>query len=229
MTSKYGYTIQPPIFKLTLEKVNILCTGKIDVSGKSLLNPEGDVSNLVIFIDKEKPKKGEQVKVDGNSEMRAIVYAPYSEVKIGGKSRVKGNYFALSGHINGEAELEMPGRESYQPPMASACAGISRAGTNEEFKLGEVYSFPNPAKQCNPTIHFECGIAEKVEIRIYNIAAELVKAAEITKQPEIINGKYAYEYTWDVNGVASGVYLYLVKAYKNGEVLKALKKLAVIK
>jgi len=46
----------------------------------------------------------------------------------------------------------------------------------------------------------------------------------------IKNGKYAYEYTWDITDKASGVYLYLIKAHKSDEdTIKVLKKLAIIK
>ncbi|PKN00530.1 MAG: hypothetical protein CVU78_00585 [Elusimicrobia bacterium HGW-Elusimicrobia-2] len=99
----------------------------------------------------------------------------------------------------------------------------------EEFKLNEVYAFPNPAEKSNPTIHIECGSADKVEIRIYTIAGEPVHSVIITEVPKIIASKLAYEYTWNCSGKASGVYLYLVRAKKGEKVLTALKKLALIK
>ena len=104
-------------------------------------------------------------------------------------------------------------------------------GPDPAFKLGEVYSFPNPAKRGKcPTIHFESGIADRVEINIYDIAGELVHSSEITDKPEIINGMYAYEYRWNISNVASGVYIYLIRAKKSGEKeIKVVKKLAVIK
>ena len=105
------------------------------------------------------------------------------------------------------------------------------SGPDPTFKLGEVYSFPNPAKRGKwPTIHFESGIADRVEINIYDIAGELALSSEITDKPAIINDKYAYEYSWNVSSVASGVYIYLIRARKSGEKeIKVIKKLAVIK
>ncbi|MBN2408059.1 MAG: hypothetical protein JXJ19_10235 [Elusimicrobia bacterium] len=116
-------------------------------------------------------------------------------------------------------------------PMAMAGAARSKKtdGPDPAFVKGEIYSFPNPARCCNPKIHFECGIAEKVEIYIYNVAAELVHAEELTGRPMVVDNKYAYEYEWDTSGIASGVYLYLVKAFNDGEVIKELSKLAIIK
>jgi len=95
------------------------------------------------------------------------------------------------------------------------------------FQLNEVYVYPNPAKGGKyPTFHIECGIADKIEIRIYTISADLVHKAEITGLP---NNGASYEYTWDINRIASGVYLYLVRVHKDGETKKVLKKLAIIK
>lgn len=113
--------------------------------------------------------------------------------------------------------------------ISQVAADVS--GPDPTFKLGEVYSFPNPAKRGKcPTIHIESGIADRVEINIYDIAGELVHSSEITDKPEIINGKYAYEYRWNVSNVASGVYIYLIRARKSGKKeIKVVKKLAVVK
>jgi hypothetical protein len=77
----------------------------------------------------------------------------------------------------------------------------------------------------------ECGIADRVEISIFTIAAELVHHAELSGMDWTTrNGECVYEYTWDVSHIASGVYLYMVKAHKQGEgTIKIIKKLAVIK
>jgi len=101
-----------------------------------------------------------------------------------------------------------------------------------EFKLGDFYSFPNPAKYGkNPTIHFECGIADGVEIRIYDVAGDLIHSKELLgNQWTTVGGKYCYEYTWDISDVASGVYIYCIQAKKSGyPEIKVKKKLAVIK
>ena len=121
-------------------------------------------------------------------------------------------------------------KETIEPaPAPSAEVAIALSEINVAFKLGEVYSFPNPARRTNPTIHIECGVADEVEIRIYNTAAELVHAAQVSGIPPVINGRYAYEYTWDVSSAASGVYIYHIRAVKGGEELTALKKLAVLR
>ena len=109
---------------------------------------------------------------------------------------------------------------------------------DSSFVKGEIYSFPNPAKGGKkPTIHIECGIADRVEIKIYNIAGEIVHSVELDNSflitftpPGEIGLKYAYEYTWDIGNIASGVYIYLIGAEKSGyKRITELKKLAIIK
>jgi len=118
---------------------------------------------------------------------------------------------------------------------AFACAGSGggqgapRAPINP-FELGEVYSFPNPAKRYNPCLHIEVGFADSIEVKIYNIAGELVYKTELAGNPLMIGNKYAYEYVWDTSGIASGVYIYLVRARRTGfNEIKVMKKMAVIK
>jgi len=43
------------------------------------------------------------------------------------------------------------------------------------------------------------------------------------------SGKNAYEYEWDTSGKASGVYIYLIRAARNGISLQKTGKMAVIK
>jgi hypothetical protein len=102
---------------------------------------------------------------------------------------------------------------------------------NSTFKLGEVYCYPNPAKNGkNPTFHIECGIADNVELRIYNIAGEMIYFVNLTKNLTLENNKYVYKYSWDVSNVPSGIYIYSIKAERTNEIpIKVVKKLAIIK
>ena len=113
-----------------------------------------------------------------------------------------------------------------------AAAAPQAAGeANPEFTPGETYAFPNPVKNGkNPTIHVECGLADHVELKFYDISGAGIHSAVIPSAPSVINGRYVYEYTWDVSSLASGVYLCHVTALKDGRnPIKILKKVAVIK
>ncbi|MBI5573839.1 MAG: hypothetical protein HY919_04720 [Elusimicrobia bacterium] len=222
--------------------VHIFCAGKMHISGQSGLNTGGNKNDLIIFVDSSDDKDNSEkinpalsgetlrkggVKIDGQSELTAIVYAPYSNIKIDGKSKAVGSLFARMADVNGESTISIN-----QPQTQTlASIGVKKAGADATFALGEVYSFPNPAKRGKcPTLHIECGVADWVEIRIYNIAGELVDSTEIRNQPMEVRDKYAYEYNWDISDIASGVYIYIVRAKKGGEHdIKKTGKIAVIK
>lgn len=237
-------------------KVNILCVGDIEVEGGAKINSGGNIADLVLFVDKPPKKSGDdqgskdkdnnvqegEVKFEGQSEFAGIVYAPYAEIGIEGKSRVAGSLFGLAGDVEGEgAVTTQPDRAFFA--STSTRKGNDLSGTPEfggkfgstgpspDFILGEVYSFPNPIVGASQraTIHVECGVADVVEIRIYDIAGGLIKEVTIDQEPKVINNKYAYEYAWDTSGVASGVYVYVVRAKKDENVLKIVKKIGVVK
>ncbi|MEW6557720.1 MAG: hypothetical protein AB1349_10250 [Elusimicrobiota bacterium] len=99
------------------------------------------------------------------------------------------------------------------------------------FTKGEIYAYPNPAKQgVFPKIHIEVGLADKLQINLYNIAGEIVHSVELYEPPSVINDKYVYEYAWNVSDIASGIYIYTIKAKKSGEHdIKAQGKVAIIR
>ncbi|MBI4655701.1 MAG: T9SS type A sorting domain-containing protein, partial [Elusimicrobia bacterium] len=112
-------------------------------------------------------------------------------------------------------------------------SAVPQTGPSAEFRLGEVYVFPNPAKGSeNPTFHIETGIADKVTIRIYTVSGRMAHEHTIMQMPQTIddgNGlSYAYEYTWTEN-IPSGVYYYYIESEKSGQKLKSKDKFAVIR
>ncbi|MFH1722989.1 MAG: T9SS type A sorting domain-containing protein, partial [Elusimicrobiota bacterium] len=108
------------------------------------------------------------------------------------------------------------------------------AGADPAFALRDLYVFPNPAVGGTaPTIHLAVGIADKVTIRIYNVAGQQVHQATLESSPPVINDgsgpKYAYEYAWG-DRIPSGVYLYTVVAEKSGEAaIRKAGKFAVVR
>ncbi len=211
------------IFK---DNVNIFLTGSLKTSGKAQLITTEDPYDLIIFSNSD-----ESDVISGQGSLESIIYAPEKLINISGNGLSLGNILAAQIHVTGNAVIKGAGYEDGTGGgmTAASASALNSPDAPEEFKLGEIYSFPNPAKQSNPTIHFECGIADRVEIMIYNIAGELISSKEITSAPRIIDGAYAYEWTWDTDGIASGVYLYLVRGKKGDKVLQKLKKMAVIK
>jgi hypothetical protein len=118
-------------------------------------------------------------------------------------------------------------------PAAALAAFASFQAPAETFSLGQAYSFPNPARNgVNPTLHVETGAADRVRLRVYDLAGALLEETALSGPPTVnIGGQPpAYEYTWDASRVPSGVYLWVVQAEKDGhQSLKTTSKVAVIK
>jgi hypothetical protein len=102
---------------------------------------------------------------------------------------------------------------------------------NPAFQLGEAYSYPNPARDKFPILHFECGLADSVEFKIYDLTGSLIHTKRLSAQEWVLTGeKYAYEYIWNTSEVPSGVYIYRATASKSGTSgLRASGKIALIK
>jgi len=98
-----------------------------------------------------------------------------------------------------------------------------------EFKLGEVYVYPNPAKGGKvPVFHIEVGKADTVKIRVFTVAGQLAHEATLSGAPQAIGSAYAYEYTW-AGRIASGVYYYTIEAGNGGRKIRTKGKFAVIR
>ena len=83
--------------------------------------------------------------------------------------------------------------------------------------VGEVYAFPNPARQVAAvTFHAEVAGATGVELRVYNAAGELVHEGQLSGDPSVTAGGSAYEYQWNLANVASGNYFLIVSADRDG-------------
>ncbi|HCC47151.1 MAG TPA: hypothetical protein DEQ38_03410 [Elusimicrobia bacterium] len=120
-------------------------------------------------------------------------------------------------------------------PSVVRSAGVSSvpAAADPGFSLGEVYCFPNPAKKTNPTFHIETGLADKVELKIYDVSGDMVHETVLAAPPQLIDDgqgpQYAYEYPWDVRNVGSGVYIFSMTARRGDKTLKKTGRCAVIK
>ena len=111
----------------------------------------------------------------------------------------------------------------YSPSMARPGA------LTAEFKLGEVYVYPNPAKGGKvPVFHVEVGMADSVKLKVYTVAGQVVHEHTITGFPQLIGSAYAYEYAWEGH-IASGVYYYTMEAERSGKKLRARGKFAVVR
>jgi len=98
-----------------------------------------------------------------------------------------------------------------------------------------VFNYPNPAKSGSTTIRYYCGYSDpEAEIKIYNIAGELVRGVRDSEIDE--TDAPIYKFLWDCKndsgkGTASGIYIYIVevKEKSSGATKKVVKRLAVIR
>lgn len=79
----------------------------------------------------------------------------------------------------------------------------------------------------------ETGLADKVELKIYDVAGDLVHETVLAGMPQVIDDgqgpQYAYEYLWDAKDAGSGVYIFSMTAKKGDKTLKKTGRCAVIK
>jgi len=101
--------------------------------------------------------------------------------------------------------------------------------STQEFRLGEVYVYPDPAKGGKvPTFHIEVGTADSVKIRVYTVAGQLAHERTLAGNPQAVGGAYAYEYAWE-GRIASGVYYYTIEAERSGKKIRAKGKFSVVR
>lgn len=92
---------------------------------------------------------------------------------------------------------------------------------------GEAMAFPNPAAGDSVTFMYSLGEPADIDVDVYNVLGRKVAHLEDKNQAGLINRRT----TWDIRGVAPGVYLYQVTVKTlSGQVTKLkLKRLVIAK
>ncbi|MDP3541634.1 MAG: IPT/TIG domain-containing protein [Elusimicrobiota bacterium] len=93
----------------------------------------------------------------------------------------------------------------------------------DEFYFRDAYAFPNPSRGgALVTFRIQPGLAETVELRVYDLSGRRIhSSSDFTFRGAIDdgNGKGAqntYDHVWNVSGVGSGVYNFVIKASQRG-------------
>ncbi len=89
------------------------------------------------------------------------------------------------------------------------------------------YVYPNPAEGNEVTFKFRLMKAAEIELQVFNVAGELIK--EFSQSYLAEDAGKTQEISWDISGIASGVYLWYLKGETSGREDKVIKKLAIIK
>jgi hypothetical protein len=112
----------------------------------------------------------------------------------------------------------------------AGAVALGAPGAEEPLGLNDLFAYPNPATNGRVTFHLNVGRADRVTLKIMTLAGDAIHDATLTGEPVTgVDGRMAYEYGWDVSGLASGTYLYTVTAEKDGQTLRAAKKFSVIR
>jgi len=106
-----------------------------------------------------------------------------------------------------------------------------QAGTlavDGEFKLGEAYCYPNPARTVEASAHIEAGLADSLDMRLYDAAGTQIHEATLQSPPSLLDGRYTFESRLPALG--SGVYTAVAVAKKSGsKPLRTTFKCAIVR
>ncbi|MBI4801300.1 MAG: four helix bundle protein [Elusimicrobia bacterium] len=88
----------------------------------------------------------------------------------------------------------------------------------------DVYTYPNPAKGDTVTFKFKLSYKAYVKVAVYNVAGEQVASLEKANCP----AGQTSEIAWGVKNIASGIYIYHLRAESASGSKTVTKKLAII-
>jgi hypothetical protein len=97
-------------------------------------------------------------------------------------------------------------------------------GSEELLSESKVYTYPNPAKGDKLSFKYYLGSKADVKVDVYNVAGQLIAHFEKDNNPAGI----ASEFEWNMQNIASGVYIWRIEARSGSETKAIKKKLAVI-
>ncbi len=94
----------------------------------------------------------------------------------------------------------------------------------DDFGYRDGYAFPNPSRNgASVTFRMQPGSADSIEVRVYDVSGRKIHSSSDFRFLGAFddgNGKGAqdtYDHVWDVSGVGSGVYNFVITAKKAGQ------------
>jgi sugar lactone lactonase YvrE len=120
--------------------------------------------------------------------------------------------------------------------QVGALGGIGAAAV-DDFGLRDGYAFPNPSRNGSAvTFRMQPGSADSIEVRVYDLSGRKVHSSADFRFLGAVddgNGKGAqntYDHVWNVSGIGSGVYTFVMTARKSGQPdVRKTGKVGVIK
>ncbi|MCR4295434.1 MAG: hypothetical protein NUW21_07855, partial [Elusimicrobia bacterium] len=110
----------------------------------------------------------------------------------------------------------------YQIFGGGSAASAPAGPDDPTFKVNASYAFPNPSRGAAPVvIRVQPGQADSVSVRIYDLSGRKIHESSNFTMRSYDDGngfgsQFTFDHTWDVSGIASGVYNFIVTAHKAG-------------
>lgn len=125
----------------------------------------------------------------------------------------------------------------YQVMAPGVGTAMIPLAADPSFGLKAAYAFPNPVRGQNfVTIRLQPGLADSIELRVYDLSGRKIhESSAFSARGAFDDGnangaQFTYDHVWDVSGVGSGVYTYVVVAKKAGAAdIRKTGKIGVIK
>jgi len=120
--------------------------------------------------------------------------------------------------------------------QVGALGGIGVAAI-DDFGLRDGYVFPNPSRNGSAvTFRMQPGSADSIEVRVYDLVGGKAHSSSDFRFRGALddgNGKGAqntYDHIWDVSGIGSGIYTYVMTAKKAGQPdIRKTGKIGIVK
>lgn len=159
---------------------------------------------------------------------RALIKLPYTDSDIAGMNEENLRIYKLVGDtwyiVNTSNVLASENKVSAYIDSLGIFAIMEYIPSGELVIYDEVYTYPNPARGNELTFKFRVGDKSDVVIEVFNIAGEMVAKLEKQNCPAGVTS----EIKWNIENIASGVYMYRLKAYSASGKKIITKKLAII-
>lgn len=198
--------------------MDILLQGPISVAGQAKIN------GPAVFIN-----TAQTVNLAAQAQITGLMYAPLADLSLAGNAQVSGAVFVKAVALTGNARFGGSATMGLSEWDEGSTGITALSGADPSFAFRDTYAFPNPAKKEDVTIRAQVGLADSVDVQIYDVSGRLVHSGSFPTSPKVVddgNGKgeqYSYDYRWSTSGVGSGVYTFLITARKAGQ--KEIRKI----
>lgn len=158
----------------------------------------------------------------------AVVTLPYTDAEIAGLEEENLRMYKLSAQnwllLDSSEVLPAANKVKAETDSFSVFGILQYVPSGALLAAGEVYTYPNPARGDTLTFKFRPADKASVVIDVYNVAGEKVARFEKINCPAGVTS----EIVWNIRDIASGAYVYRVRAESASGSKAVTKKLAVI-